>query len=65
MTVFELLWKWQDNIVADKVGWARDVNKITDPKLLEAYEAGLRQGMTSLRAALRLHGMLNEEAVRP
>ena len=49
---------WKKQIIEEAMGWAKGVNRITDEKLLEAYEAGLRNGMIKLVATLKFQGAL-------
>ena len=45
----------------DAIGWVRDVKKISDPALLEAYRAGFRKGWGDCQCNSRLHGGIETE----
>jgi hypothetical protein len=58
---FDELHAWKSQIIDESIGWAREVNKV-DAVQLDAYKAGLSQGITKMLACLRLHGVLKETA---
>lgn len=55
---FTELEAWKKGIVEDSMEWVKGVKNVTDPKILEAYEAGLKNGMAALIGILRLHDVI-------
>lgn len=55
---FSTLSTWKEKIVEDSLGWVTKVKKVTEPELLEAYQAGLEQGMGRIVKRLEAEGVL-------
>ncbi len=57
---------WQDQLVKECLEWIRIVKGTHDPKILEAYEAGMRKGYMDCFNTLILHDLIkNGEGFKP
>lgn len=52
------LYRWMTEERETALRWISGVKHVSDPKQIEAYQAGFDQGWGKLRALLSLHGYI-------
>ena len=62
---FDECFRIQQQIEKDSIDWARDVVGIKDKSRLDAYRAGLQQGMREIICKFKLNGAFDyDDAVK-